>query len=268
MGLTRRRAVWENMCIGGASALGDDGHASRKGQDFGMDKNLEDKKCVYCVNANAETWDHVPPKGIFAKDNRDDLIRVPACFNCNNSFSKDDDWLLQIIATNAEFQEFPGIGEVTDRGLRAVSRPESRGLLESFVANFTDVELWANASGGSGGVYIGKAPAIQFDGDRLKRIIRRIVRGLFWNETRRVLPEDHVVHPFRLAKQKTHDAQDEIERLIQAGHLTFRSIAGGAFEYYYCIIFDAPNASMWVLRFYLGGSLECVAWTKKESGDA
>lgn len=232
-----------------------------------MNKDLMGMKCVYCVNADAETKDHVPPKGIFATDNRDDMIRVPACFNCNNSFSKDDDWLLQLIATNAEFQEFPGIGEVTDRGFRAVSRPESRGLLESFVANFTEVELWANAASGSDGIYIGNAPAIQFDGDRFKMIISRIVRGLFWHETRRVLPEDHAVYNFRLVKQTNHDAQDSIDRVFQSGQLTIRSIGGGAFEYGYHIIFDAPNISMWVLRFYLGRSFECVAFTKKVQGD-
>lgn len=84
-------------------------------EESSMAKNLISTQCVYCVNANAETWDHVPPKGIFAADNRDDLIRVPACFNCNNSFSKDDEWLIQLVATNAEFQKFPGIGDVTDR---------------------------------------------------------------------------------------------------------------------------------------------------------
>ena len=224
-------------------------------------------KCVYCVNANEETKDHVPPRGIFAKDNRDDLIRVPACFNCNNSFSKDDEWMTQLVATNAEFQEFPGIGEVTDRALRAVSRPESYGLLASIVSNFTDVELWASASGRSDGIYIRNTPAIQFDGDRFKRIISRIVRGLFWHETRRILPKDYAVYGFRLVKQTNDDAQHSIDRIFQSGQLTIRSIGGGAFEYGYHVIFDAPNVSMWVMRFYLGRSFEYVAFTKKESSD-
>lgn len=217
-------------------------------------------KCVYCVNANAETEDHVPPKSIFAKDNRDDLIRVPACFNCNNSFSKDDEWLAQIVGTNAEFQEFPGIGEVTDRALRAVSRPESYRLLESMVSNFTDVELWSRA-----GIYIGNVPAIQFDGDRFKGIISRIVRGLFWHETRRILPEDYVVHAIRWEKQTNDDNQTVIAQVFQPAPI--RSIGRGAFEYRYRFASDEPNASMWVMRFYLGCSLEYVAATKKESSD-
>lgn len=216
-------------------------------------------KCVYCVNANEETKDHVPPKSIFAKDNRDDLIRVPACFDCNNSFSKDDEWLVQLVATNAEFQEFPGLDEVKDRALRAVSRPESY-LLESMVSSFRNVELWSSA-----GIYLGNVPAIEFDGDRFGSIIARIVRGLFWHETRRILPEDYVVHSFRWEKQANDDTQNGIAQMFHPAPI--RSIGGGAFEYHYRFTSDEPNASIWVMRFYLGRSLEYVAATKKESSD-
>lgn len=47
--------------------------------------------CVICGQLPAETRDHVPPKNLFPKPRPPDLITVPACVQCNNGSSVEDE---------------------------------------------------------------------------------------------------------------------------------------------------------------------------------
>ena len=53
-------------------------------------------ECVYC-GAKADTREHVPSKVFLDKPYPDNLGIVPACFKCNNSFSKDELFLSILI---------------------------------------------------------------------------------------------------------------------------------------------------------------------------
>ncbi len=46
--------------------------------------------CAYCGVREGTTADHIPPKVCFPKP-RPQLITVPACEECNNCFSKEDE---------------------------------------------------------------------------------------------------------------------------------------------------------------------------------
>lgn len=47
-------------------------------------------KCAYCCISDGTTNDHVPPKVCFPAPRPNNLITVPACQACNNSFSAAD----------------------------------------------------------------------------------------------------------------------------------------------------------------------------------
>lgn len=53
-------------------------------------------ECVYC-GAKADTREHVPSKVFLNKPYPDNLGIVPACFKCNNSFSRDELFLSILI---------------------------------------------------------------------------------------------------------------------------------------------------------------------------
>ena len=52
--------------------------------------------CVYCGGAD-ETLDHVPSKVFLDSPHPDNPPAVPACFACNNSFSKDEAYLAALV---------------------------------------------------------------------------------------------------------------------------------------------------------------------------
>ena len=53
-------------------------------------------KCIYC-GKTAETREHIPSKVFLAEPYPDNLGIVPACFECNQSFSKDELFLSLLI---------------------------------------------------------------------------------------------------------------------------------------------------------------------------
>jgi len=50
--------------------------------------------CTYCGETKWVSADHVPPKNLFPKPYPTDMWTVPACDDCNQGFSKDDDYFL------------------------------------------------------------------------------------------------------------------------------------------------------------------------------
>jgi hypothetical protein len=53
-------------------------------------------RCIYC-GKEALTWDHIPSKSLLEKPYPNNLITVPACSTCNNSFSTHEEYLLNIL---------------------------------------------------------------------------------------------------------------------------------------------------------------------------
>src|SRR5687768_334768 len=58
---------------------------------------IKGQKCYLCGKP-ATTFDHIPPKSLFPKNFQYKGIKVPACKDCNNATSKDDEYLRDTFA--------------------------------------------------------------------------------------------------------------------------------------------------------------------------
>lgn len=73
------------------------GQRNRPGGNEGMgyftswDKSRE-KGCIYCGKP-ATTREHIPSKAFLIEPYPEDLATLPACFECNNGFSKDEEYV-------------------------------------------------------------------------------------------------------------------------------------------------------------------------------
>ena len=222
--------------------------------------------CVYCAEARATTVDHVPPKGLFAKGHRHDLIRAPACCACNGSFSTEDEYARQIFTMAAGADDSLHVREARARALKSMERRDHRKMLEATHRNFSLRPLWKK------GVYHGRHPVQRFDRPRICRFVARIVVALFYHELRRVLPLNYTASVEML--QDDPDVYPEAKRLSlenlhgQALSQGIHSVADGAFEYAFFtdeavgIGGADPNYSCWALKFY--GTLSFVAFTPNQ----
>ena len=212
-------------------------------------------ECVYCGDP-AEDWDHVPPKCLFSKSNRHNLIRVPACIKCNNSFAKDDEYFRQMLSMRDDTGEGPDVTEAREASLRALSRKDQKKLKDATLRN----RFLTEAKHGE--IYLGLRHGYMVDLHRLNRTVSRAVKGLFAYEFDRMLPDDHVVLSFEGNEIPKGDIGflapfSRIARTIVSNG--YRAVGKGVFRYGVAHLEGLPDTTIWILQFY--GSVFFVALT-------
>ncbi|MFC2094957.1 HNH endonuclease [Candidatus Bipolaricaulota bacterium] len=135
------------------------------------------KKCFICGEP-ATSVDHIPPRSFFPKtkdmpsgvaEARKNLITVPACRDHNELYAKDDEVASYVILLTSKANSL-GVRQFKQKAMRAISR--SKGLI---AAIFKKIEVYKLPDGT-------EMPTVQFDADRVSRVMERIARGLFYHE--------------------------------------------------------------------------------------
>jgi hypothetical protein len=133
--------------------------------------------CAICGERVASTRDHVPPRGVFEKPPPVNLITVPACAECNNGSSKDDELFKAYLGLR--------VGDKAPAGFqRNVRRTfdKNRRLWRDVVTKLEPVTLLSAT-----GLVVGKADRLLWDGKEHDRVIERIIRGLYFHHYKQVL---------------------------------------------------------------------------------
>lgn len=140
--------------------------------------------CYLCgenLNSDDIDKDHVPMKQIHASDirkthNLSNLLTLPTHKSCNHSYKHDEDYFVVTLAPLA-IESYSG-DAVLDDVAKQFKRPQGRRLGNKVLEEFGKITLpngWVTK---------------RFEGERISRILWKIVRGLFFHETTRFLPEN------------------------------------------------------------------------------
>lgn len=209
-----------------------------------MSKFPHGARCVYCTTAPANTVDHIPPKSLFSKDNRNALIRVPSCRECNGSFAKDDEYFQQMLAMREEVVDIPDAKDGRERMFRAMARDDHRKMRKAMIRSLEIQDDW------SGGIYHGLKATYRVDNYRIGKTVSRTIKGLFFHELKEVLnPEYKVITwPYEEISQSYMGVVHAIYDACSANGN--HNIGGGVFEYAYVTDFPQSHWSYWVTRFY------------------
>lgn len=149
----------------------------------GMDP--EHPTCYLCGDAipiGERDDDHVPPKQFYPKALRTDaleLLTLPTHKKCNSAYAKDEDYFVACLGILAK--DTPtGSALVWDIARRS-QRPEGQRLGQRILSHFTE---------SPGGVYLPAGlVALQYERERIGRVLWKIVRGLYMHEVGAPLPE-------------------------------------------------------------------------------
>src|ERR1035441_7723661 len=142
------------------------------------------KQCVYCGDAGAETFDHIPPKGIFSQPRPNNLVTVPACRQCHNDeTSKDDEYFRLALQLRDGIDSHPDVVKTRPTLLRSLQNPCKLGMRNALLKNIVLTELVT-----PGGIFIKNQWALQTDMNRLRRVVLRIMKGLFYCHKKHRLP--------------------------------------------------------------------------------
>lgn len=197
------------------------------------------KICAYCGSAKATTRDHVVPKelyrGIICDDNSQ-LITVPACDRCNQSFREAETKFCTYICLGKE--RTPQNDELYfEKGKRKRAHPANRKLTEELHNSFVRVDMFSE-----GGIFLGREicakPPAGFNGALVK-----IARGLHYHRFGVVAPSTATVSDDFGPGTEISQLMVEYGQLFDIDERIFECKVIGTNE-------ESRSTSIWAMRFY------------------
>lgn len=214
--------------------------------------------CVFCGVIGDVTDDHVPPKTIFAKPRPSDLITVPGCKECNHGWSLDDEYFRTALCLSNKTEDERNATAGRKAAMRSLQREEAKGFAKMFLSRTFPKEVYSPE-----GIYLGKRLAFSVDFKRIQKVVAKITRGLFYNESGRILPQNYGVSVDsndtleQMDANLLHDLQKTIIKPLLSAQE--RIIGDGAFRYRYAIPDDGDGfVSVWALTFYRMMPFLCI----------
>ena len=146
-------------------------------------------QCIYCGQTAKLTPDHVPPKNLFLPPRPSNLITVPSCTTCNGGASKDDEYFKNVIVLRNDVGTHREATQLLQEVLASLKRPAQQWFTQAFLKKMSPVSLVSPS-----GLYLGRTMAMDIEGERVKRVLNRTIRGLFYHERKERLPTDCLVN--------------------------------------------------------------------------
>ena len=221
------------------------------------------KLCVYCRSPKDLTRDHIPPRSFFPKPRPADLITVPCCVECHRGFTKDDEYLRNLLIFVDGNERHPAVEMLRDKGIRSLNYPNARGYTKSFFDHVNPG--WVKYGNGM----IAPGATITLDDDRIEDFLWRITVGLFWIENDKYLPDDYDVEVIGSydPRYMNWTVQESVRRLLSEDAPV--DIGDGVFQYWWSWAEQASpgetHRSDWLLRFYEGTTFLCRVARSQES---
>jgi hypothetical protein len=151
------------------------------------------EQCIYCGAQEKITREHVIPRGIFPKGHKiKNPIIVSACHDCNNKYSSDEEFFRNFI-TMIGSDYSPHADHLLNTTVkRSIHRMPNIG--RRMTSLMEEVRLFSPH-----GIYLGWRTKINIppeDWERYHKVLSKIVKGLFYHETKRIIPEDYCIRHF------------------------------------------------------------------------
>ncbi len=199
--------------------------------------------CVYCGITLGTTTDHVIPSCLFIPPLPVPYPKVPACAECNNKKSKNDSYLRDMLVLDLYCSEHPVAKELMKgKVIRSVEKNLSE-IGRAVKTRLSRSPLYTGA-----GLYLGDYPSIPIEGERVNELIRTMIRGLYYDQLGKRLPDDYVFDIRRQDQIYVNEVYEIMNTLGANGPLTLGSVFGCQY------LFDAKDhgISSWYLWFYGG----------------
>ena len=196
-------------------------------------------QCVYCGSQSSTTQDHIPPKSFYPEPRPSNLITVPACFACNNSSGKDEEFFLATYMFS-DAGVSPTGKKLWDQTLHRMYA-KNRGLRRRIASLLRPVRLTTPS-----GLFLGRGIAIKQEEPRLARVVEKIIRGIYFFEYNERL--DPLIKIAAVFLRSEEDAAEPMtfNNQLYSGSRDWPDV----FEYRFNRVTDKPEDSMWIIRFF------------------
>lgn len=215
--------------------------------------------CIYCAEALSTDWEHVVAGQFFSPKPPDDkLILAPSCHPCNESFSKDEEYVRLKLVWEFRVSNHPSAQELLGHqgadGKVARSIRSSTGIQKMMRRDFSRRNLITY-----NGLVIPNRLTLDIDPHRVHRVLQKICRGLFYHETKRIFPITGKVRIIYLDDSAVLDISlqpiVEVARalLVETRADGPRRLGRGEFSYTFRFVRGQDQSnSIWLISFYDG----------------
>ena len=211
------------------------------------------KTCPYCRTTGfGFEKEHVVPKCLWKKGLPNFMRTVPACKACNSGYSRDEAYFRDMLVMMSDSRH-PKVAEL------AKSTVPSSLLQDPFVRNALRFAKPARRRS-PGGIDVGDGVSLPFDQARFRRVIDKIVRGLFFVKSKRPLSPTHEVKMWLGNSFWNEPAFINLQEGM-SGWASFGDDVFGC----RCSRADTDHdMTTWVFQFY--NSVAMFAWTQPVDG--
>jgi hypothetical protein len=199
--------------------------------------------CYLCGSRTADTKDHLFPKGLFPRPLPTDLPSgLPACMQRNNELSKAEEQFRFFLASGAAYESESG-HRIWNQRIRPDLKGRRSGL-KPLVQSMVKIAKVKSKSG----ILLGYWPVLEQDQEPINRVLRKIVKGLYYLDTNQILPTDIQIlcgHDRGNIKNLLSPPLDKVfreSRRVDYGNVVV--------SYWRNIVKDDPATSITWLRFY------------------
>jgi len=142
------------------------------------------KKCYICGSEPADTRDHLFPSGLFNRPLPTNLPTLPACTECNNALSSEEEQFRVFLASGMAYENESGFRIWNERIRPDLKgrRPRLKPLIRSYMRKARVLS--------ESGALLGHAVILEIDREIINRVLRKIAKGLYYLDTGVILPEN------------------------------------------------------------------------------
>ena len=197
--------------------------------------------CVYCGKRKPVTTEHVVARAFFPKPKPSNLITVDACYDCNNTKSKQDLYVRDILLLDMSSSQNVKATSLRDgEFIRSVESNRSE-MARVVMSDARPQPLLTPL-----GDYLGHVFAVPIERERWDRYFGLMVRGLWYHLRKELIPDDCKFDVYAMDRFYVQPAWEEMAAL--GAELCV--ITPEVFASLYLIDPDYPFLSRWLLLFY------------------
>lgn len=208
-----------------------------------VDDNNTNTCCYLCGLRSAETKDHLFPRALFNRPLPSNLpTGLPACRQCNNELSKDEEQFRLFLASGMAYESEAG-RRIWDERIRSALKGRRPGL-KPLVQSMVKVAKIKSESG----TLLGYWPILEQNPEPIHRVLSKIVKGFYFLDTKQTLPNDVQIRfeyeagkPKRLISPPLDEAIRGVKRI---------DYGDGVVSCWRNRMKDDPTTSITWLRFY------------------
>jgi hypothetical protein len=207
-----------------------------------MEDEESKKLCCLCGSRKANTLDHIFPECLFNKPRPTNLPpRIPACYECNNGLSSDEETFRVALASGMAYESDSG-KRIWEKGIRPDLKGERPRLKQRIKLMVKQAKVVTEL-----GNFVGYTYVLEADRESINRVLHKIAKGLYYLDTQRTLSNEvEILIGYGAENPKIFSPP--LDEAIKSAKKI--ELGNGEVTYWRITAKDNPEESLTWIRFY------------------